>query len=262
MNIFLGKQFRDGCTGEAKISTFQRGCQTLLVFIRCIIKHNIDSICVPAHGSIFLSHLFCHDSFWCIFHCPYGTLLLCWVAKPSCSFSLCASTLFLSRTLRPLRSVYWTLSWVDCLSPRQLAAFLGEGFYLAPLSGMYSFAVSFCIDFYLNSCVYGRLVMFLDLGEVASIGNILLSHQYTSLSSPKGQGPWSQGRFWPVCVLSSTGSEMTVFLCLPSGGRGWFRGLFRPSGGWSYVLPSCRKTEAEHALTYIMAILDCLVAQY
>ena len=118
----------------------------------------------------------------------YGILPLCWVVKTSCNFSLLISTLFLSRTLWSLWSVYWTPSWVDCVSPLQLVVFLGEGLYLAPLSGMYSFAVPFCVDFYLNFCVYGRLVVFLDLGEVASIGNILLSHQYTSLSSPKGRG--------------------------------------------------------------------------
>ena len=157
--------------------------------------------------------------------------------KTSCNFSLCASTLFLSRTLWFLQSVYWTPSWVDCLSPLQLVVFLSEGFYLAPLSGMYSFAVSFCVDFYLNVCVYARLVMFLDLGEVASLGNILLSHQYTSLSSPRGQGPWSQGRSCPVCVLCSTGYEM----CLPSGGWGWCRGLFRPPRGWSSVLALLRE---------------------
>ena len=74
----------------------------------------------------------------------------------------------------------------------------------------------------------------------------------------QGLGPWSQGRFWPVCELSSTGCEMTVFLCLPSGGWGWFRGLFRPPGGWSYVLASGREAEAEYSLTYITPILDFL----
>ena len=74
----------------------------------------------------------------------------------------------------------------------------------------------------------------------------------------QGLGPWSQGRFWPVCELSSTGCEMTVFLCLPSCGWGWFRGLFRPPGGWSYVLASGREAEAEYSLTYITPILDFL----
>ena len=42
---------------------------------------------------------------------------------------------------------------------------------------MYSFAVSFCVNFYVYFYACGRLVMFLDLAEVASVGNALLSHQ-------------------------------------------------------------------------------------
>ena len=74
--------------------------------------------------------------------------------------------------------------------------FVVWGFYLVPLSGTYFSAVSFCLNFYLYFYVCGRLVTFLNLGEVALCrGCPGVPAVYSPLIT---QGPgtiWSQGRF-------------------------------------------------------------------
>ena len=98
-----------------------------------------------------LPHLFCCWFLLCAFHFSYYILQLCLffvfsnsLLRISCNFSLHP---FFSKVLgSSLWSLLWTLSQVDCLSPLHLVVLR---FYLVLLSGLYSFAVSFCLNFYL-----------------------------------------------------------------------------------------------------------------
>ena len=59
----------------------------------------------------------------------------------------------------------WTLSWVECLSPLHLVLLLE--FYLVSLFWAWSSVISFCLIFCFYFCVFGRLVMFSNLEDVA-----------------------------------------------------------------------------------------------
>lgn len=75
----------------------------------------------------------------------------------TCKFPLSVSILLLN-SLIIFRSFFFTLSPVECLSPFHLV-FLG--FHPVP-SSVASFCLSCCLYFY----VCGRIVQFLDLGEI------------------------------------------------------------------------------------------------
>ena len=78
--------------------------------------------------------------------------------------------------------IIWTPSQVDCLSPYHLVLL---GFYLVPSSEICSSAASLCLSFCLHVYVCGRLVTFLDLGEVAFCRRCPVSQQCLPFSSPK-----------------------------------------------------------------------------
>ena len=63
-----------------------------------------------------------------------------------------------------LYDYYLELFMGDYLSPLHLVLLM---FYLVPSFGTYSSLVSFCLILCFYFCVFGRLVMFPDLGEVA-----------------------------------------------------------------------------------------------
>ena len=141
-----------------------------------ILSHSCDfHHCLPAHLSILLVHLFCYwrllvyfsfilffKSFWLLFIFLYSLL------KTSCNFFFYASifpqnSLFIFIIVTPN-------SFLGRLT-RHLVVLLG--YYLFPSTGTYSSAISFCLNFYLYLYVCGRIVMFLPLGELVSVGHVI-----------------------------------------------------------------------------------------
>ena len=118
---------------------------------------------------------------------------------------------------------------MDCLT--SLSSSLG--FYLVPSSGTYSWVASFSLSCYPYFCVCGRLVMFLNLGEVVlyvlcipAVHSPLVTQAMCSRGSPlRGLcGPFCCGR-----------------LCGPSGKLGWPLLVMGPcldwklpKAGWQY----------------------------
>ena len=84
--------------------------------------------------------------------------------KTSCNFSCSTSILFQSSWI--IFTVI-TLNSFSGILPSPFCLVVLLRFYFVPLSETYSFAVSVCLNFYLYFYVYGRLVMFLVLGELA-----------------------------------------------------------------------------------------------
>ena len=91
------------------------------------------------------SFSFAINSFQCIFHFSYCILqlyslyfiIIKYFVHPFISWVIGLS----------FQSLFWTLSQVNCLSPFHLGVL--PRFHLVPLSGSYSFAISFSLNFYL-----------------------------------------------------------------------------------------------------------------
>ena len=87
------------------------------------------------------------------------------------NFSLCSSTL-----LPSLLGIFMIITlnsfWVDFLSPLPIVLLLR--FYLVLSFGAYSSVASFCLIPWVYYCIFGGLVIFPDLGEVALFRRLLM----------------------------------------------------------------------------------------
>lgn len=100
---------------------------------------------------------------------------------------------------------------MDCLSPQCLGVLLW--FYLVPSSRLYSFVISFYLNFHFYFYVCVALIMFLDLKEVIFCKGspLCLSSTLPSHHPPGRCQQWSQGMFWTVFALSSIGWRIVIF---------------------------------------------------
>ena len=120
-----------------------------------------DLLLIP-YSVFYISVIVC-SSLWFFLYMFLNSLLRTF------NSSLCSSSLFPSSLNIFMIITPWTLYWVDCLSPLYFVL----AFYLVPLFGTYFSVASFVLICCFYSYLFGWLVIFPNLGDVAFLEYVL-----------------------------------------------------------------------------------------